>query len=184
MTDTPEHAASVRFSHLENGLDAITDRASSSHKEEPKAHLHAPANEEHSHSWMKRLFPYGNLEEMENAFHMGNYVIDRRTGEKTFESMSMYVRMGMHLLYYGSEQERLLEWSKTKQLLKDQSEKMGKEYDDPKSVDHIKPFIEVSLHRKQARLPRNEFEFSQQNRSLTALTELRPARNTQSVETT
>lgn len=142
MTDTSEHAADVRFSLLENGLSAITDEASKKHADEPKAHLHAPATEEHSHSWMRRLFPYKSLEEMESAFHMGNFVIDRKTGEKSFEAMSMYVRMGMHLLYYGSEQERLLEWSKTKQLLKDQSEKMGREYDDPKSVAHIQPFIE------------------------------------------
>lgn len=144
MTDTSEHAASVRFSHLEKGLNAVTDHASKSHNQRPDTHLHAPAPEQHAHSWMKKLFPYSNLEEMENAFHMGNYVIDRKTGEKTFEAMSMYVRIGMHLLYYGSEQERLLEWSKTKQLLKEQSEKMGREYDDPKSVDHILPFIEVS----------------------------------------
>lgn len=162
MTDTPEHAATVRFSHLENGLNAITDQASKSHKEEPKAHLHAPATEEHSHSWMKRLFPYSNLEEMENAFHMGNYVIDRKTGEKTFEAMSMYVRLGMHLLYYGSEQEQLLEWSKTKQLLKDQSEKMGREYDDPKSVDHILPFIEVGSSGGSAGRPPGRWQQSQE----------------------
>ena len=28
---------------------------------------------------------------------MGNYVIDRQTGEKSFEAMSIYVRLGMHL---------------------------------------------------------------------------------------
>ena len=28
---------------------------------------------------------------------MGNYVIDRKTGEKSFEAMSIYVRLGMHL---------------------------------------------------------------------------------------
>lgn len=48
----------------------------------------------------------------------------------------------MHLLYVGSEQEKVLHWSKTHELLKQQSIKMGKEYDDPKSVDHIQPFIE------------------------------------------
>lgn len=89
MTDTPEQAATARFSFLTNALNTVTDKASESHHEEPKAHLHVPADTEASHSWMKRLFPYTNLEEMENAFHMGNYVIDRETGEKTFES-SMY----------------------------------------------------------------------------------------------
>ena len=56
--------------------------------------------------------------------------------------MSVYIRIGMHLLYYGSEQEKALHWKKTVQLLKSQSEKMGKEYDDPKSRDHIQPFID------------------------------------------
>ena len=72
---------------------------------------------------------------------MGNYVIDRATGEKSFEAMSIYVRLGMHLLYYGSEQERALQWKRTVDLLKSQSEKMGREYDAPESKGHIEPFI-------------------------------------------
>jgi phosphatidylserine decarboxylase len=56
--------------------------------------------------------------------------------------MSIYVRLGMHLLYYGSKQEEVLSWKKTEALLKSQSEKMGKEYDSPESVAHIQPFIE------------------------------------------
>ena len=55
--------------------------------------------------------------------------------------MSIYVRLGMHLLYYGSEQERALQWKRTVDLLKDQSEKMGREYDTPASKAHIEPFI-------------------------------------------
>ena len=61
---------------------------------------------------------------------------------KTLEPMSIYVRVGMHLLYYGSEQEKALHLKKTLALLKEQSEKMGKEYDDPASKDHIQAFIE------------------------------------------
>jgi phosphatidylserine decarboxylase len=56
--------------------------------------------------------------------------------------MSIYVRIGMHLLYYGTEQEKTLEWKRRVELLKAQSEKLGKEYDDPKSKEHIVPFIE------------------------------------------
>ncbi len=73
---------------------------------------------------------------------MGNYVVDRTTGQKSFESMSIYVRVGMHLLYYGTEQEKALHWKRTLNLLKAQSEKMGKEYDSPASKAHIVPFIE------------------------------------------
>jgi phosphatidylserine decarboxylase len=79
---------------------------------------------------------------LENKFHLGNYVIDRQTGEKSFEAMSVYVRIGMHLLYYGSEQEKALHWKKTLALLQNESEKMGREYDSPESKQHIVPFIQ------------------------------------------
>lgn len=63
-------------------------------------------------------------------------------GQKSFEPMSIYVRAGMHLLYYGSEQEKALHWKRTRALLKAQSEKMGAQYDSPASRAHIQPFIE------------------------------------------
>ena len=69
-------------------------------------------------------------------------MIDRETGKKSFEPMSIYVRLGMHLLYYGSHQENVLQWNRTQTLLKSQSKKIGKQYDSPESKDHIKPFIE------------------------------------------
>ena len=79
---------------------------------------------------------------------MGNYVItNRASGEKTFEPMSIYVRVGMHLLYYGSMQEKLLQWQETENLLKAQSVKMGREYDSPESNTYW------SLHRKLRSCP-------------------------------
>lgn len=51
----------------------------------------------------------------------------------------------MHLLYYGSQQQNVLQTKRAKALLTEQSIKMGKQYDDPASVDHIQPFIE-SFH--------------------------------------
>ena len=47
----------------------------------------------------------------------------------------------MHLLYYGSQQEKLLHTERALKLLEEQSTKMGLQYDDPKSVDHIIPFV-------------------------------------------
>lgn len=89
-------------------------------------------------------------------YKLGNYVIDRKTGEKTFESMGIYVRLGMHLLYYGSQQEKLLHWDRTEALLKEQSVKMGRAYDAPESVSHIQPFIDSfqlqdTLHEMKVR---------------------------------
>lgn len=71
-----------------------------------------------SHNWLAKLLPRTTIESVENKFHLGNYVIDRQTGARTFEAMSIYVRVGMHLLYYGSEQEKALHWQKTQDLLK------------------------------------------------------------------
>ncbi|KAK4580267.1 hypothetical protein LTR86_000470 [Recurvomyces mirabilis] len=107
-----------------------------------KEHLHAAADHAKSHAWFQSIFPQSSLENMENSWHLGNYVIDRQTGQKPFEPMSIYVRLGMHFLYYGTEQEKALHWKRTQDLLKEQSLKMGRQYDDPDSVAHIEPFID------------------------------------------
>lgn len=132
----------AHFEAVANALNTVTDQATANHSADPKATIHKSADSDHAHSWMKSLFPYHSLEEMESAFHMGNYVIDRKTGQKSWETMSIYVRLGMHALYYGSEQEKALHWKKTLHMLEAQSRKMGKEYDDPKSVAHILPFVQ------------------------------------------
>lgn len=143
MASTPAPTDKLPGDHLDataTALNTLTSQAS-----QPSGHtaegLHRAATHDHSHAWFRSVFPYSGLQEFESQWHMGNYVIDRATGQKTFEPMSIYVRLGMHLLYYGSEQEKALQWKKTQNLLKEQSEKMGKQYDDPASVQHIQPFI-------------------------------------------
>jgi len=122
--------------------DITTDAVTQPEGHTKESRLHTPGDHEKAHAWFRSVFPYSSLQDFENDWHLGNYVIDRQTGQKSFEAMSVYVRLGMHLLYYGSEQEKALHWKKTQRLLLEQSEKMGKQYDDPKSVAHIKPFIE------------------------------------------
>ncbi|KAI9846947.1 MAG: hypothetical protein M1838_001083 [Thelocarpon superellum] len=109
---------------------------------DPKATIQKPANHPEALSWLSRIVPASTLEHLDARFHMGNYVIDRTTGEKSFEAMSIYVRLGMHLLFYGSEQEKALHWQRVKDLLRSESEKMGHQYDSPESRAHIQPFIE------------------------------------------
>ena len=142
--DTPTPASrDVESKHLdvaEAVLTSVTDKAGQ--HDDPKDHLHIPGNQEKAQSWFRAVFPYNSLEDFENQWHLGNYVIDRQTGQKSFEPMSIYVRVGMHLLYYGSEQENALQWKRTQAMLKDQSVKMGKQYDSPASKDHIQPFID------------------------------------------
>ena len=133
----------LRTDHLdatETILKDVTDK--SSQHGNPKDHIHTPGNNESAHSWFRSVFPYDSLKELESQWHLGNYVIDRKTGQKSFEPMSIYVRLGMHLLYYGSEQEKALQCKRAQDLLRDQSVKMGKQYDSAESKDHIQPFIE------------------------------------------
>jgi phosphatidylserine decarboxylase len=84
----------------EQALDHITEKAGSNHKDDPKAHIHAPSNHDESHGWMRSIFPYSSLQELENAWHMGNYVLDRDTGTKSFEEMSIYVRVSRDRIFY------------------------------------------------------------------------------------
>ncbi|KAI9810200.1 MAG: hypothetical protein M1827_006646 [Pycnora praestabilis] len=135
------HLTDDGFEASAGALSSLTTAAENKN-DTPKNHLHMPASHEKTHAWLSKILPASTVDDLESKFHMGNYVIDRQTGEKTFEPMSIYVRVGMHLLYYGSEQEKALHWKKTLALLKNQSEKMGKEYDAPESKAHIKPFID------------------------------------------
>ena len=136
---TPSQAG---FEADAGALNALTT-AAEHHGKDPKDTIHRPSSHEASHKWLSKILPASTLESLENRFHMGNYVItDRATGEKEFEPMSLYVRVGMHLLYYGSMQGKLLQWQQTENLLKAQSVKMGREYDSPESKIHIGAFIE------------------------------------------
>ncbi|KAG0645271.1 Phosphatidylserine decarboxylase 3 alpha chain [Hyphodiscus hymeniophilus] len=137
----PHPLTDAGFEASANALSTLTIDAQD-HSIPPKSHIHASSTDTASHAWLSKFLPASTLASVENKFHLGNYVLDRKTGEKTFEAMSIYVRVGMHLLYYGSEQEKMLHWQRTLALLKTQSEKMGREYDSPESKAHIIPFIQ------------------------------------------
>jgi phosphatidylserine decarboxylase len=92
-------------------------------------------------AYFREVASWKSLENFENTWHLGNYVIDRQTGQKSFEAMSIYVRLGMHLLYYGYGQEAVLHLKKAREILEYQSQQMGAAYDAPASKGHIEPFI-------------------------------------------
>lgn len=139
--DKSHRLTEAGFAATATALQELTQRAENI-DQPPTSHIHAPATFEESHTWLSNLVSQSTIESVENKFHLGNYVLDRKTGEKAFEAMSIYVRVGMHLLYYGSYQEQALHWQRTLALLKAQSEKMGKQYDSPESKQHIIPFIQ------------------------------------------
>lgn len=85
-------------------------------------------------------------------------VQDRLTGQINEERMSVYVRLGIRLLYkaLGS---REMEKRRIRKMLKSLSVKQGKKYDDPASASQIDGFIAFhQLDMNEVLLPRSEFK--------------------------
>ncbi|KAI5462682.1 phosphatidylserine decarboxylase-domain-containing protein [Mariannaea sp. PMI_226] len=85
-------------------------------------------------------------------------VQDRITGQINEEKMSVYVRLGIRLLYKGLK-SRDMENKRIRKMLKSLSIKQGKKFDDPASKDEIEKFIEFhGLNMSEVLLPLDEFK--------------------------
>ncbi|KAL1853183.1 hypothetical protein VTK73DRAFT_9068 [Phialemonium thermophilum] len=85
-------------------------------------------------------------------------VQDRITGQINEEKMSVYVRLGIRLLYKGLKSNNM-ENKRIRKLLKGLSVKQGKKYDDPASKAEIQKFIEFHrLDMSEVLLPVEEFK--------------------------
>ncbi|KAB5577669.1 phosphatidylserine decarboxylase-domain-containing protein [Coniochaeta sp. 2T2.1] len=85
-------------------------------------------------------------------------VQDRLTGQINEEKMSVYVRLGIRLLYKGLKSNNM-ENKRIRKLLKGLSVKQGKKYDDPASRSEIQKFIEFHrLDMSEVRKPVEEFK--------------------------
>jgi len=107
----------------------------------------APAKTVSKHGWFQSFFTEKELEDLFAYEHMGSYVINRATGQKFFEDMPIYARIGMHLLFNRSKlSSTLMGEKRVDKLLIEQSLKQGKIFDrvDPAVVQpHIKSFIQT-----------------------------------------
>jgi phosphatidylserine decarboxylase len=84
-------------------------------------------------------------------------VQDRITGQINEERMSVYVRLGIRLLYKGMG-SRDMEKKRIKKMLRSLSIKQGKKYDDPASVSQIEGFIAFhQLDMNEVLLPTEQF---------------------------
>lgn len=85
-------------------------------------------------------------------------VQDRLTGQINEEKMSVYVRLGIRMLYKGLK-SRDMENKRIRKMLKNLSIKQGKKFDDPASKDEIEKFIDFHrLDMSEVLLPLNEFQ--------------------------
>ncbi|BFZ58726.1 hypothetical protein PYCC9005_005791 [Savitreella phatthalungensis] len=107
------------------------------------APAHQADHPEHPHSlseWTQA--GVAKLEDYAALYHWGNWVIDRKTKQKTFEQMPLYVRMGMHLLYVGGLEEAFLKnASFAQRLFIRESISMGKYFDSMESRSKIPGFV-------------------------------------------
>ncbi|KAF7983397.1 hypothetical protein HWV62_22415 [Athelia sp. TMB] len=104
--------------------------------------IHAQAHSIAHIPYLHKLIP--GLESLAAKHHIGNYVVVRGSEERFFESMPIYARIGMHLLFYGKEQEKLVEGnSKVHNMLREQSEKEGRIFDSPESKKNIASFVKT-----------------------------------------
>ncbi|GKT50933.1 phosphatidylserine decarboxylase proenzyme 2 [Colletotrichum spaethianum] len=84
-------------------------------------------------------------------------VQDRITGQINEEKMSVYVRLGIRLLYKGLKSSNM-ETKRIRKMLKSMSVKQGKKFDDPASKAEIPKFIEFHrLDMSEVLLPVEEF---------------------------
>ncbi|KAK0543219.1 hypothetical protein OC845_006228 [Tilletia horrida] len=114
----------------------------------------APAALKTKHSWFKRFYPkelYEGAEDRMDALfaehHLGNYVMIRNTSppQKIFEEMPIYVRLGMHLLFFRKKKASLLAYNSIEDMLEKLSIKQGKAYDDTSNPQAVKEHIEAFI---------------------------------------
>lgn len=83
---------------------------------------------------------------------MGNYVAVRGGNERFFEEMPLYVRVGMHLLFYGSRKASLLRYASVEHLLETMSKKQGVTYDDASNPEDVQKFIKSFIETYELKL--------------------------------
>lgn len=158
-TQNEEHGVIAALEHLvglyptqnTNTIATPTDNSAqaSISNHETKHNAITPCTESsaaHNQTWWTRFFPTeAQIDELFVEEHMGNYVVLRNTRQEVFESMPIYVRVGMQLLFYHSRQTSLLKYGTVERLLETVSIHQGKVYDDdsdPQAVlDHIQSFV-------------------------------------------
>ncbi|KAL7423353.1 hypothetical protein Q5752_002656 [Cryptotrichosporon argae] len=135
LEDSLTHLVANSQTHQGGGDDLAP-----SEKRADAIHSHGAA----SRKWLAKLWPSEEtLDKLFSYEHMGNYVIDRQTGKKIFESLPLYVRVGMHLLFVNGNE--YMSYPSIEKLLEDQSIKQGKLYDQTGEgvKEHIESFIKT-----------------------------------------
>ncbi|CDZ96646.1 Phosphatidylserine decarboxylase [Phaffia rhodozyma] len=109
---------------------------------ESDAHSYQSQEGGSKRGWLAKFFDQDDMNKLFASEHMGNFVIVRSTGERIFEEMPIYVRIGMHLLFVTGHP--LMSQAKIEKLLLAQSVKQGQTFDamGPQVLPHIQSFVD------------------------------------------
>jgi len=97
-----------------------------------------------SKGWFNHIVDYVTRGKLDVGIDNGNILVrDRRTGLVAEEKIPTFVRLGIRVLYQNSIRKTRsgLNSKAIRNLFLNQSIRQGKEYDNPKSASHIRPFI-------------------------------------------
>ncbi|KAJ3986296.1 phosphatidylserine decarboxylase-domain-containing protein [Lentinula detonsa] len=125
--------------HIAKGLESMVAQSETNHDVSHGIHMHGKNVLEVP--WIHKMIP--GIEKLAANYHIGNFVVVRESGEKIFESMPIYARIGMHLLFYGSARETVLNYRSVEHLLQEQSIKQGTIYNNPESAKSIPSFVQT-----------------------------------------
>ncbi|GAW01512.1 hypothetical protein LENED_003112 [Lentinula edodes] len=125
--------------HIAQGLESMVAHSETNHDVSHGIHMHGKNVFEVP--WIHKMIP--GIEKLASNYHIGNFVVVRESGERIFESMPIYARIGMHLLFYGSARETVLHYRSVAHLLQAQSIKQGSIYNSPDSAKSIASFVQV-----------------------------------------
>ncbi|KAI8074422.1 phosphatidylserine decarboxylase-domain-containing protein [Gongronella butleri] len=113
-----------------------------------KEGIHAPSAEAPKHWYSKKLSGWVHHHLISDDFKVavekkyGVFVIKRDTGEFHYEEQPIFTRLGMHLLFAGHYQEKLVSSEMMHKLFLHESQKQGMYFDKPKSAVQIPSFVE------------------------------------------
>jgi phosphatidylserine decarboxylase len=139
LDSSVNNLSDAQTDHVAKGLESMVAHSETNHDVSHGIHMHGKNILEVG--WITEMIP--GIEKLATSYHIGNFVLVRETQERIFESMPIYARIGMHLLFYGNAQEKVLQYRSVEHLLQEQSIKQGKIYNSPESVKSIPSFVKT-----------------------------------------
>ncbi|CAO3587773.1 unnamed protein product [Absidia cylindrospora] len=110
--------------------------------------IHTPSAKAPKHWYRRKLSGWIHQHLVPDHFQVavekkyGVFVVLRDTKEFHYEEMPIYTRIGMHLLFAGHYQEKLVDTSIMHRLFHHESVQQGVYFTDPKSASQIPSFID------------------------------------------